>query len=565
MVSYFYFFCLLISIANLVYLSQRKFKSADKYLGPLLLIMPVVILGYWIKSTVHTPEAATVACCFIYLDSTVLPVMLIFSLLKSLGKEAKQWVKLSVYGVTVLHLLSIWIWRDTDLYYSSVEVEETKYGTLTRMMAGPLKFTHYIFLIGVLVALITVLIICFIRKGNSSRKSLLAYTAIALAGIVIYAVEIIIGSDFTVIPGLYAIGSLVVTFSYDKIQSHDIYNMIGEKQAKSGLRGYCAFNTHRCMMGFNTQFAVMMPDILNVVVDEKIPEHYEELYHYMNSAIDVYEQQGSCSEKIVVGDKTFQIIVSEFSVTNENKSNGYLVEISDITEEQRRLAIIEKYNEQLSEEVEKKTDHIVEIQNSVVLGLANMVENRDDNTGGHVKRTSEVIKFLVEEIRRQKTYQIDFRTARDIVRAAPMHDLGKISIDSAILCKPGKLDDGEYTVMKTHAPKSGEIVKIILDGVEEQHFVDVSYNLARHHHERWDGKGYPEGLKGEDIPVEARIMAVADVYDALVSKRCYKEAMSFEQASKIMHECMGSQFDPAMEPVFEACRQKLEAYYSNNE
>ena len=115
--------------------------------------------------------------------------------------------------------------------------------------------------------------------------------------------------------------------------------------------------------------------------------------------------------------------------------------------------------------------------------------------------------------------------------------------------------------MKTHSAKSGEMVRILLEGVEEAHFVQVAYNVARFHHERWDGRGYPEGLVGTMIPLEARIMAVADVYDALVSKRCYKEPMSFEQAADIMCENMGTQFDPNMESVFLGCRAQLEDYY----
>ena len=116
--------------------------------------------------------------------------------------------------------------------------------------------------------------------------------------------------------------------------------------------------------------------------------------------------------------------------------------------------------------------------------------------------------------------------------------------------------------MKTHSVISGQMVHILLEGVEEERFVRTAYNIARYHHERWDGKGYPEGLVGEMIPLEARIMAVADVYDALVSKRVYKEPMSFDQAAQIMYEGMGTQFDPNMRPVFLHCRKKLESYYS---
>jgi len=564
MVSVLYLICLIISVGNVVYLSQKKYKSTDKYLWTILFLIPVVILGYWTKSTVHTPDAATVAFCFIYLDSTVMPVILLFSLLRSMNKEVSPWIKLTAYGITAIHLFTIWISRDSNLYYQGVTLEETVYGTSTKMSSGPLKNSHYIFLAVVFTAFLVVLIIGFLRKGKGSRKSLVSYSALGVIFLVVYVIELVMDAPYTVLPVLYTVGSFLVTFNYEHIQSHDIFNLIGEKQAKTGHRGFCAFDMKRRLLGYNAQFESMMPDIVNVVIDEKIPVKYADLSHDINSAIDIFESMGGCSEKFVIGEKTYLLIVSDFSVSYENKQNGYLIEMSDITDEQKKIDTIEKYNERLSEEVAHKTEHILEIQNSVVLGLANMVENRDDNTGGHVKRTSEVIKLLVEEIKRCGYYKISDQKAKDIIRSSPMHDLGKISIETSILCKKGRLTDEEYSIMKTHATKSGEIVKIILEGVEEQHFVDVAFNVARHHHERWDGKGYPDGLMGESIPVEARIMAVADVYDALVSKRCYKEAMGFEDAFRIMNENMGSQFDPAMRPVFVACRSELEEYYSRN-
>lgn len=213
----------------------------------------------------------------------------------------------------------------------------------------------------------------------------------------------------------------------------------------------------------------------------------------------------------------------------------------------------------------EKEENITEMQQKVVLGLADLIENRDSNTGGHVKRTSEIIRIIVDEYREMYPGVLDEQAAMDIVRAAPMHDLGKIEIDSNILNKPGKLTDEEFGIMKSHSSKSDEIVKIILDNVEEDHFVTTAHHVARSHHERWDGRGYPDRLQEKQIPLEARIMAVADVYDALVSKRVYKQPMSFEQAEKIMREGMGSQFDPQLEAVFSACREKLEAYYSEVE
>ena len=210
----------------------------------------------------------------------------------------------------------------------------------------------------------------------------------------------------------------------------------------------------------------------------------------------------------------------------------------------------------------EKTRSVENMQEKLVLSLADMVENRDSNTGGHVKRTSDVVRILVEDIQANQYFPLSDELAKDIVRTAPMHDLGKVSIDSSILNKPARLTPEEFAIMKTHSTISGQMVMILLEGMEEEHLVETAYHVARYHHERWDGKGYPEGLVGEMIPLEARIMAVADVYDALVSKRVYKEPMSYEKAAQIMQEGMGTQFDPNMHLVFLSCRSRLEHYYS---
>ncbi|MBQ0051900.1 MAG: HD domain-containing protein [Treponema sp.] len=240
--------------------------------------------------------------------------------------------------------------------------------------------------------------------------------------------------------------------------------------------------------------------------------------------------------------------------------------VKDEMEKKQKLEIANKvmksYNETLNEEIKLRLKHIKEIQQKVVIGLASVIGNRDSDTGGHVNRTSDIIKIIVDEIRNQNEEIIDEQKAFDIVRAAPMHDLGKIYISPSILCKPGKLTVEEYEKMKEHSVNSGDIVNLVLKDVEEEHFVQTAFNVARFHHERWDGNGYPNKLSGEEIPLEARIMAIADVYDALVSRRCYKQPMSFESAYEIMCEGMGSQFDPKLKSIFIACRERLESYYS---
>jgi len=565
MVSNLYLLLLIISLGSLIYLSRKNCKQIDIYLWSMMLLIPVILLGYWLKTTVHTQEGAMLAFCFIYIDSTVILAISLFSILRSIQVRVYGWVKIGVYGFTLFHLLTIWLSRDNNLYYKSIDLYDTGRGIATRMISGPLKITHYIYLGLIFVAIVVSLIYGLKGKGTYSRKTLLSYSIVTVVGISIYIYEMICDVHFSILPFLYTAGSVYLAVRFDEFQSHDINALIGQKQSKTGLRGFVAFDKGKHLLGYNTQFSKIFSEISEIIIDTKISEKHSDLSDYLYPLIDRCIEQGNYSCTLLYNERTYDVMVSTFSVTEESSTSGYLIELSDITEEKQRIELIKQYNERLGQDVKEKTDHILDIQNSVVLGMANLVENRDNNTGGHVKRTSDIIKILVKEAVRQGLYNITEETITDIIRAAPMHDLGKMYIGTEILCKPAKLTDEEYAIMKTHAPKSGEMVKIILEGVEEPHFVTTAFNIARYHHERWDGRGYPEGLMGENIPAEARIMAVADVYDALVSKRCYKESMSFDVASRIMNENMGTQFDPAMRPVFNACRASLEQYYSNQD
>ena len=205
-----------------------------------------------------------------------------------------------------------------------------------------------------------------------------------------------------------------------------------------------------------------------------------------------------------------------------------------------------------------------DMQNKLVLGMATMVEGRDNSTGGHIKRTSTVVAFIVEEINKDPSYHLENHFASNLIKAAPMHDLGKITVDDIVLRKPGKFTPEEYAIMKTHSEEGAKIVKNILDEYGDEDFERIAENVAHYHHERWDGNGYPKGLKGEEIPLEARIMAIADVYDALVSKRVYKDEFSFEDANKIIIDGMGKQFDPGLEKYYLLAREKIEKYYQEN-
>lgn len=194
---------------------------------------------------------------------------------------------------------------------------------------------------------------------------------------------------------------------------------------------------------------------------------------------------------------------------------------------------------------------ISSIQENIISSMAAVVEERDESTGGHIMRTGEYVSGLIEKMKKHEKYSHLKNSYYDnIMLAAPMHDIGKIKISDAILNKPGRLTEEEFEIMKTHTVLGAEIIEKTMHNIEEEDYFEVACNIAKYHHERYDGKGYPEGISKDDIPLEARIMALADVYDALVSERVYKKALPKEEARRIIEEGSGTQFDPTLTKLF---------------
>ena len=205
-------------------------------------------------------------------------------------------------------------------------------------------------------------------------------------------------------------------------------------------------------------------------------------------------------------------------------------------------------------------ERVSNMQSSLIAFMAEVVENRDDNTGGHIKRTARYVQCIANELKKEGAYS-DILTDKyiaDMVVAAPMHDIGKIHIPDAVLNKPGKLTNEEFEIMKTHTTAGENLLKSAKEEFGESNYLTIAMEMAAYHHERWDGKGYPYGISGENIPLCARIMAVADVFDALTSRRCYKNAMPLEKAYSIIREESGSHFDPkVVEAFFTAANQGM--------
>ncbi|MCL2873468.1 MAG: response regulator [Defluviitaleaceae bacterium] len=221
---------------------------------------------------------------------------------------------------------------------------------------------------------------------------------------------------------------------------------------------------------------------------------------------------------------------------------------------------LEKFNENLQEMVDEKTKTVFELQNTILGTIANLVERRDDTTGGHVERTQSYLRILLNVLYKHNAYWDEVSTwdIELLLQSAQLHDVGKISIDDSILRKPGKLTQEEFEKIKEHT----EIGQRIIEGIEirtsHRAFLEQAKILAVTHHEKWDGSGYPNSLKGEEIPLQGRLMAIADVYDALISDRPYKKAFTHAQAVEIIKKDSGTHFDPSLVELFLSVSNEFE-------
>ena len=199
------------------------------------------------------------------------------------------------------------------------------------------------------------------------------------------------------------------------------------------------------------------------------------------------------------------------------------------------------------------------MQSGMISFMAEVVENRDDNTGGHIRRTAKYVDGIAKELKRRGGYSdiLTDRYMENMMVAAPLHDIGKIHIPDAVLNKPGRLTEEEFEIMKTHTTAGEELLAHAKEELGESEYLIMAVEMAAYHHEWWNGNGYPYGISGEEIPLAARIMAVADVFDALTSKRCYKDAMPLEKAYAIIREESGTHFDPVIVEAFFAVTQDM--------
>lgn len=306
-----------------------------------------------------------------------------------------------------------------------------------------------------------------------------------------------------------------------------------------------------------------MYDILEI--DSSTPAASKLFFSYVHP--DDFEQATAMSKEILVAKKPltarYRLLMKNGKIKwvhlrfrSEFDDKGNLTHsygtIQDVTEMKKIEDGLEKYSQHLEQLVDEKVKEISSSQMATIYALIKLSESRDDDTGAHIERTASFCRLLAQKARSIPDYAdiITDTFIETIYKASPLHDIGKVGIPDSILLKPGRLNDDEFAIMKTHVQIGYDTLSKVGEQYDKNEMLAMGRDIALYHHEKWNGCGYNKGLKGNEIPLSARIMALSDVYDALRSKRVYKEEFSHEKSVEIIASGKGSHFDPMLVDIF---------------
>ena len=563
-----YFILFVISVLNIVLLSVIVKHQHCFYYVTFFMLISISCFGYVTIAKATIPQIALLGNVLTYFGACFLPYCFVLCLAELCKIQIKLWIKLVTFAYNAAVVFIVWCTLSgSTLFYKSYKlIHQGDVGILVTE-TGPLRFLYEVSVIFYAIAAIALICFAIRSKKNLSYKTLWSLVTLELIIIGLYGFEKIANHVLDWVCVAYIIAEFILLVLIYRIGKYDVSESIANSLIGLEEYAYMLFDKKLNYLGCSSSLKKYFPDVTHVKVDKPIEPMGNPL---IEKAVTWLTESVTNDSKdplfVVQNGRDLKCTWRTINSGLFGKPSGYLVEIFDDTTQQKYLSLLRHYNAQLEGEVEAKLEHIQAMQDQIIIGISDIVESRDNSTGGHVKRTSESVRIFMDELEKESAaFHMTKHYVENVIKAAPMHDLGKIAVEDYILKKPGRFTDDEFQLMKVHAAVGAQIVEKALKGIEDEAFLDVAKNMAHYHHEKWNGTGYPTGLAGADIPFEARIMDLADVFDALVSKRCYKEKYGYDEAFKIIEESLGSHFDPELGKIFLKCREELEEYYNNVE
>ena len=559
-----------------MFLWRRHF---DVHVTLVFTLVPIVNLGYMLLGAARSTEAGLNALKIVYIGGCFLGLMVLLTICSLCRIKTPRWLRMLLMAFSFFIYLSVLTIGKHPWFYTSAEMQQTAGGFFLRREYGPMHTVFYIMVILHYALCVAAILYCLIRKRQVSRKILVMLLLPVGMCIACYFFGRNIIPGIELAPAGFVFAQLFYLMIAYRLSLYHVADTAAENMVQSGDTAFISFDRHFSYLGSNSTAKAILPELENLTVDLNM-RRSKAMSELFTPWLETYRKSPDNAEiNRHFYEKDNRIyLFTVIPILSGKRLRGYEIIGTDDTLDRSYINLLKDFKKNLEKEVDEKTlalqeankslmasmDQILEMHNNLILSMATMVESRDNSTGGHIRRTSKGVGILIDVIRETGAFadRIDETFCTNLIKAAPMHDLGKIAVDDAILRKPGRFEPWEFEKMKDHAAQGARIVHEILRATDDNEFHRLAENVAHFHHERWDGSGYPDHLKGEEIPLEARIMAVADVYDALVSKRVYKDKMPYEKANSIIMEGMGSQFDPALEPIYTAARPRLEAYYN---
>lgn len=559
-------------LLTLIYLAIWH-KHFDVHISLIFAFIPIANLGYAMLAHSRNLNTALAAVKITYIGGCFLALFITQSIFGLCHIKLKRWMSAVLMIISMASYSFVLSIGNAPYFYKSVSFEVDKgMGKLIKTYGFAHTLTYVVITFFIVISFIA-MIYSLIKKKDVSNKTIILLMFPATVSFISYFIGKVLPDGIEALPLSYVFAQVIYLIIVHRLCLYDITDLGVDSLIQKGDTGFVSFDFDEKYLGSNESAKNVFP-ILNDIEVDTCPSKHEEVKNTLFKWLEEFKRDETKDHFYYETKDKIYLITIRYLFDGKH-ARGYQFFITDDTDSRKYMKLLSNYNEQLSAEVSEKTENIVQMHNRLILSMATMVESRDNSTGGHIRRTSDVVRLLIDEIKNdpdsdKKTMLMLFgkdglteEFCEDVIKAAPMHDLGKIAVDDAVLRKPGKFTDEEYAKMKMHAAEGARIVDSILEGTDDESFHKVAVNVAHYHHERWDGSGYPEGLAGDKIPVEARIMAIADVYDALVSKRVYKDKFSFEDADRIMMESFGKHFDKRLEKYYVAAKPKLETYYKH--
>lgn len=541
MITWFYLIVFLLSLAML----GRVLFTNQKVDSLVLIAIGLLVINCWgryVLASSENLEMAILANKIIYVGACYLPFMMVLFLARLCNTKIPSWLigLLAIGSTTVMGgVLTI---GHSDIYYKSAELVHGKGHHYLVKVYGPMHSLYMLMTAIYIIIMVGFLMHAIKRRKEISTRMVVTISGIGLAVFAMYFAERVMKTGLSLQTIGYLIGIAFLIRYFERINMYDMVANISNSLERMSRCGYIAFDHKYRYVNANSFIKELVPEIETWTVDEEVPVSDTYFYKMVIEYLKDWNGEKSISKIINIGEEYYKFSIRNL-VRGRRGNIGYLLEFIDCTMEKKYYDAVEEYGEAMERDVTEKTKELraeqkktKELYLQTVTALSEAVDAKDRYTSGHSKRVAEYARTIAERMGKSAEEQ------EEIYRAGLLHDIGKIRIPVEIINKPGKLSDEEFDIIRIH-PITGYH---ILRGIAGDNMIAIG---AKYHHERYDGMGYPNGLAGEEIPEVARILGVADSYDAMTSNRSYRGALLQEVVRREIEKGKGTQFDPEVADI----------------